>query len=156
MATLLPSLALKYSGTLSRRSWFLPFSPLGISTFSSLDAAPVSHSAEFLFPPFVRRHAPSGSVPRTKPRLPGGPARASSPSQHGYRSAPEVPPWFWGGLCHPTLQGAASQRPHRCCDLYGPTHSDTPTHKSRSLPSLPSRLMLHNPKVWIKIALINK
>lgn len=48
---LLWSLAFKYHGTPSRHSQFLPFSPLGISTFSSLDITHVLTELSFFFLP---------------------------------------------------------------------------------------------------------
>lgn len=86
--TLLPSLAFKYHGTPCRCSQFLPFSPLGISTFSSLDAVRVPAALSFSFLPLSSGTRAPALPHGPKSRLPGGPAspRASFPSQRGYHA----------------------------------------------------------------------
>lgn len=111
--------------------------------------SPCSRRAEFLFPPFVLRHTRSRSAPWTKiltPRWASLPTSILPFSARVPRLAPEVPglemsPGF-GGLCQPTGVVPHLEHPPRCCDLYGPTRSDTPTRKSRSLPRLPLSSLL--------------
>lgn len=68
LSPLLHSLAFKYYGTPSH-GWFLPFSPPGISTFSSLPAAHVPTALRFSFLPLSSGTrapaAPHGPNPRS-------------------------------------------------------------------------------------------
>lgn len=101
------SLAFKYHGTPNRHSPFPPFSPLGISTFSSLDTACVPAVLSFSFLPL--------SSSTRAPALPHGPNPDSQVGQPPH----EHPPLFsmgtawcqrcqgqkcpgFGGPCHPT------------------------------------------------------
>lgn len=68
--TLFPSLAFQYHGT-PHCHRFLPFSPLGISTFSSLDRACVPPLPSFSFLPLSSGTRIPAPVHQTK--LPGGP-----------------------------------------------------------------------------------